>query len=352
MIGIDLFAGAGGMSLGAIQSGIKVVAAVENDSWAAMTHRHNFKEAKVICENIKDVTAKALNINQRKEPLIIFGGPPCRGFSTSNQKNRSSANPSNWLFLEYIRIIKEVRPEWIVFENVKGIIETEQGVFLNYVLENLGSLGYKLEWKVLNASHFGIPQKRSRLFIIGTLEKDRKIQFPEPLNETYINVNDAISDLPELIAGAAIDEMPYKCKPTYEYAKALRGSLEKTTNHLVTKNSPSVIARYQHIPQGGNWESIPESLMGNYKDRSRCHTGIYHRLNNNEPSVVIGNYRKNMLIHPIQNRGLSVREAARLQSFPDWFEFKGSIGFQQQQVGNAVPPLLAKSVFDKINEFY
>ncbi len=127
---------------------------------------------------------------------------------------------------------------------LKGIIETEQGVFLNYVLEHLGSLGYKLEWKVLNSSHFGIPQKRSRLFIIGTLEKDRKIQFPEPLNETCINVNDAISDLPELTAGAAINEMPYKCKPTSEYAKALRGALEKTTNHLVTKNSSSVIARY------------------------------------------------------------------------------------------------------------
>lgn len=350
MIGIDLFAGAGGMSLGAIQSGIKVFAAVENDPWAAMTHSHNFKDTKVICENIKDVTSKILNINRRKEPLIIFGGPPCRGFSTSNQKNRSANNPSNWLFLEYIRLIKEIRPEWIVFENVKGIIETEQGIFLDYVLEHLDSLNYELDWKVLNAAHFGIPQKRSRLFIIGRLEKDKNFQFSEPLNNTYITVKDAISDLPELTVGANTNELAYKCKPTSDYAKTLRGRLKKTTNHLVTKNSSSIIERYQYIPQGGNWENIPESLMINYKDRSRCHTGIYHRLKSDEPSVVIGNYRKNMLIHPIQNRGLSVREAARLQSFPDWFEFKGSIGFQQQQVGNAVPPLLAEAVFNLIKK--
>jgi DNA (cytosine-5)-methyltransferase 1 len=128
----------------------------------------------------------------------------------------------------------------------------------------------------------------------------------------------------------------------------MRNNQSGCLNHLVTRNSELVIERYKYIPQGGNWEHIPEHLMKNYKDKSRCHTGIYRRLDNNKPSVVIGNYRKNMLIHPTQNRGLSVREAARLQSFPDSFVFKGSIGFQQQQVGNAVPPLLAKALFSSI----
>jgi DNA (cytosine-5)-methyltransferase 1 len=117
---------------------------------------------------------------------------------------------------------------------------------------------------------------------------------------------------------------------------------------LVSKNSKSVIERYAYIPQGGNWEDIPETLMKNYADRSRCHTGIYHRLKEDAPSVTIGNYRKAMLIHPWEDRGLSVREAARLQSFPDNYQFMGSIGFQQQQVSNAVPPLLAKAVFEMI----
>jgi DNA (cytosine-5)-methyltransferase 1 len=128
----------------------------------------------------------------------------------------------------------------------------------------------------------------------------------------------------------------------------MRGDLIKCSNNLVTGNAPHIIERYKHIPAGGNWEDIPKRLMSNYTDVQRCHTGIYRRLRHDEPSVVIGNFRKNMLIHPNKHRGLSVREAARLQSFPDSFRFHGSIGFQQQQVGNAVPPLLAKAVFRQI----
>ena len=338
------------MSLGAEQSGIKVVAAVENDVWAAQTHSWNFRNAKTICKDIREVKAEEIWIGERTEPLVIFGGPPCRGFSTSNQKTRTLNNPSNWLFTEYIRIIAEILPEWVVFENVKGIIETEDGVFLNQILESLERLGYNLVWKVLNAVDYGVPQTRSRLFIIGTLQKKCEISFSPPLDIKPVTVRDAISDLPVLSVGANVNELPYKCKPVSEFARERRGNLLKSTNHFVTKNSLSVTERYKHIPQGGNWENIPDFLMKNYKDRSRCHTGIYYRLENTMPSVVIGNYRKNMLVHPTQNRGLSVREAARLQSFPDWFDFKGSIGFQQQQVGNSVPPLLAKAVFDAVRK--
>ena len=129
------------------------------------------------------------------------------------------------------------------------------------------------------------------------------------------------------------------------YSKQLRNGDNGCNNNLVTKNNQLVLERYKYIPQGGNWKNIPNRLMGNYADKSRCHTGIYKRLKENEPSVVIGNYRKNMLIHPTEDRGLSVREAARLQSFPDWFEFKGTIGSQQQQVGNAAPPFISPSCF-------
>jgi DNA (cytosine-5)-methyltransferase 1 len=347
MIGIDLFAGAGGMSVGAGWSGIKVIAAVEADHHATATYSYNHIDGKILTKDIIDVKVSDFGVRDKSEPLIMFGGPPCQGFSTSNQRTRSSANPLNWLYREYVRLVSEVKPEWLVFENVRGLLETENGVFLDYVIKDLKDLGYCLSWDVLNAKDFGVPQDRSRLFIIGSLT-NINIKMPTPNARIPITVKDSISDLPKLKNGASENTLPYRSEPSSEYAKKLRGQLTKTSNHIVTRNASYIIERYGYIPQGGNWENIPEHLMGNYTDRSRCHTGIYRRLKYSEPSVVIGNFRKNMVVHPTQNRGLSVREAARLQSFPDWFEFKGSIGFQQQQVGNAVPPLLAQAVFDVI----
>lgn len=156
------------------------------------------------------------------------------------------------------------------------------------------------------------------------------------------------SDLPRLTSGAAIDELPYGSdEPLSDYQAAMRCQANCiVSGNLVTQNSPLIIQRYRHIKPGQNWEAIPAKLMKNYADCSRCHTGIYYRLKWKRPSKVIGNFRKNMLIHPSQHRGLSVREAARLQSFPDDYVFIGSIGFQQQQVADAVPPLLAQAVAD------
>jgi DNA (cytosine-5)-methyltransferase 1 len=147
--------------------------------------------------------------------------------------------------------------------------------------------------------------------------------------------------------------LPYRCyaKEASEYAQLMRHGSRTSKQNYVSKNADYVIERYKHIGQGKNWKAIPEELMQNYANKANCHSGIYKRLNPNEPSVVISNYRKNMLIHPYQDRGLSVREAARLQSFPDKFIFKGTLMHIQQQIGNAVPPLLAKAVFERILEY-
>jgi DNA (cytosine-5)-methyltransferase 1 len=198
----------------------------------------------------------------------------------------------------------------------------------------------------LNAADFGVPQRRTRLFLVAN-RSGISIAPPVPRTKA-VSVGEAIGDLPVLKNGASVDTLPYGLTPPSMYARQLRKRLAISSNHLVTANQPNVMRRYPYVPQGGNWEDIPARLMKNYANRTRCHEWIYRRLSVDEPSVVIGNYRKNMLIHPTQNRGLSVREAARLQSFPDTFVFQGSIGLQQQQVGNAVPPLLAKAVFAAI----
>lgn len=345
ILGIDLFSGAGGMSVGATKAGVEIKVAVEADSRAAATYAHNHPGVKLINGDIRWV--RSFQVKSKRAQVVLFGGPPCQGFSTSNQRTRSANNPENWLFREFLRAIKITSPDWIVFENVKGIIETEDGLFLEYVLDGFKKLGYTTTHQVLNAADYGVPQNRSRLFIVGSLH-GATFRFPKKTTKRRVTVNEAIADLPRLTNGATYDWLEYRSPATSRYAKAMRGKMALSPNHYVTNNAPHILARYGHIPQGGNWEDIPARLMMNYEDRSRCHTGIYHRLKGDEPSIVIGNYRKNMLIHPYQDRGLSVREAARLQSFPDWFEFKGSIGFQQQQVGNAVPPLLAEHVFRAI----
>lgn len=346
MIGIDLFSGAGGMSIGAIASGVDVRYAVELDKFAAFTYSMNHKETNLLNCDIRKVHGSDF-VFDRNQPVVVFGGPPCQGFSTSNQKNRGLDNEKNWLYREYIRLVKEIRPDWVVFENVKGLIETEKGFFLEAVLREFKDAGYTTNHFVLNSADYGVPQKRNRLFIVASLH-GALVQAPEATVNEYITVADAFNDLPDINTGESFDDKEYKEPAKTVYAKSLRLKLKKCHNNLVTGNAPHIIERYKHIPQGGNWECIPKELMGNYADVSRCHTGIYRRLKADEPSVVIGNYRKNMLVHPWKDRGLSVREAARLQSFPDSFRFFGSIGFQQQQVGNAVPPLLAQAVFNKI----
>jgi DNA (cytosine-5)-methyltransferase 1 len=345
IVGIDLFSGAGGMSLGAEMAGISVKYAVEVDKYAAQTYQANHLNTKMINTDIRDITSIPSDLGIGK--TVLFGGAPCQGFSTSNRRTNNRNNNTNWLYKEFIRVLNLWNPDWVVFENVTGIIEMESGAFFHDIVTDFERAGYTCSQAVLNASDFGIPQRRKRLFLIGS-KNGNEVDFSHTHVYSTVTVRDALIDLPHLDNGANADILPYSQEADNEYAKAMRGSLTQCSGHLVSKNSEQVIQRYKYIKQGENWESIPKELMQNYSDSTRCHTGIYRRLKAGEASVVIGNYRKNMLVHPWANRGLSVREAARLQSFPDSYVFKGSIGFQQQQVGNAVPPILAESVFSLI----
>ena len=346
--GVDLFAGAGGLSLGAKKAGIDVVLAIENNKAAAASYKANHQSSEVIESDIQSIKPRQY---KNLKPLVLFGGPPCQGFSTSNQRTRNTDNPRNWLFSEVFRFAKILKPEWIVLENVTGLQGTAQGLFIDLIEKEFKKMKYTTAVWNLCAADFGVPQTRNRLFIIGRRNCGEIPDPPKPKNATAVTVREAIADLPRLLPGSKIDKLAYgKSKPS-KYAKRMRGRNKICSGNLVTANNKLVIKRYEHIPEGGNWCDIPKRLMRNYtnliNDRSR-HSGIYKRLKWNSPSVVIANFRKNMLIHPSQNRGLSVREAARIQSFPDDYSFSGSIGQQQQQISNAVPPLLAKAVFKHI----
>lgn len=343
LIGIDIFSGVGGMSIGAEMAGIKISFAIENNIHAAETFKSNHKHTEVIIEDIRKVNFKNL---LKDNPFILFGGPPCQGFSLSNTKTRTEENPNNALFGEYLRSVEELNPEWLVFENVQGFQNFEKGKVVQELERRLQERGYVSKKKVLWASDYGVPQNRNRFFLIAN-RMGIDYHFPEPLQKK-VSVWEAISDLPKLKNGDYFNSLPYHSDKLNDYTKQVRANSQEATQNYVSRNKDYVLERYRHIKIGQNWQAIPSELMANYSEVKNTHSGIYKRLDPNQPSVVISNYRKNMLIHPFEDRGLSVREAARLQSFPDDFSFKGSLSHIQQQIGNAVPPLLAYNIFKSI----
>lgn len=360
-VAVEVFAGAGGLAEGFREAGFFVALAVEKDRQAAATYVHNHCRWKstyrcqVLNSDIANLDFAAIADHVRaglgKTPDVVFGGPPCQGFSRANMMTRNMSNPANSLAEHFVRAVHGLQPRLAVLENVADVESFDEGRFVDGLKQAFSAINYTVEYSILNAVDFGVPQRRRRIFLVAARD-GLTVEFPEPVtgNGTRVTVWDAISDLPSLQNGNTVDAMSYRTKEGLSpYQAAMRSRRNGTVrNNLVTRNSDLVIQRYTHIPQGGNWASIPDELMTNYRDKSRCHHWIYLRLREGEPSVAITHYRKSMLIHPRQNRGLSVREAARIQSFPDHFVFQGSLGSQQQQVANAVPPLLARAVARRV----
>lgn len=358
---LDLFSGAGGFTCGARWAGLSVAQSVEANQRAAKTYSKNNPDVDVVLGDITSLDPEAcldrigLDIGDID---VLIAGTPCQGFSESNRRTRTLDNPKNTLYTEVIRFARTVTPRCIVLENVAGLRTLAKGAVLAAIILDLERLGYHVGWKVVCSADYGVPQFRNRLFIVASQIRLAHY-FPRATHGGdglgYVTVKDAISDLPILRNGSMPDVARYRgnASPT-AYGLKMRGSrnTESVQGNLVTNSSPLILERYSHIRPGENWRAIPPALMTNYQDSSRCHTGIYYRLKWHQPSKVLGNFRKNMLIHPSQNRGLSVREAARLQSFPDSYEFVGSIGFQQQQVADAVPPLLAMAVLRHLRREY
>jgi DNA (cytosine-5)-methyltransferase 1 len=355
-IGIDLFAGAGGLSLGLTNAGFDMKLGIEVEKNITSTLQKNNPDQKVITEDIRNLnplTVLKKNGLRPTEIDLIAGGPPCQGFSKSNKRSRYVGNPLNDMYLEYFKFVGAIKPEIFLFENVAGLTFLPYGERFQEILKLGKKLNYKIQTNIVDSQNYGVPQQRKRVFIIGTKRKTENILTCE--KKSLITVKNAINDLPIVENGNNIDELPYqKNDGLSKYQKKMRENNGKTVkNNIVTKNSDLILERYKHIPEGGNWKNIPLYLMKNYNNPQNCHGWIYYRLKWDSPSVVISNFRKNMLIHPGWDRGLTVREAARLQSFPDNYIFCGTKVSQQQQVANAVPPLMAEEIGKKlINGFF
>lgn len=351
---IDLFCGAGGLSEGFRQAGFRVLAGNDIDEVAGETYSATHLDAVFLGGPIQEITARKLlaETGLAKGDLdCLIGGPPCQAFSVYNHQ-RGMHDLRSHLFREYLRLVQGLSPKWIVMENVKGILSVGGGEAVRAIRDGLNDLGYRVEMQTLKAEEFGVPQERRRVVFIGT-RSNLPIHFPEPTHgighKPLVTIRDAISDLPRLKNGEAIGTTAYLTKATSDYQLEMRQRSALIHNHSAPKLSVVNLERMKHIPPGGSWRDIPVKLLPEGMKRARrCdHTKRYGRMSWDGLACTIltkCDVHWGAYIHPNQDRAISVREAARLQSFPDWFQFSGSMTDQYIQVGNAVPPLLGKSI--------
>ena len=343
---IDLFCGAGGLSLGFEEAGFNILLGLDSWSDAVATYVYNFPNAAGIVGDITKIDPIDLLKKQgieRNEVDVIIGGPPCQGFSLSG--NRVLTDPRNSLYKHFVRFVSQIRPKAFVMENVPGLLSLFDGKVEKSVISDFQNLGYIVIDKVLFAENYGVPQKRRRVFFVG-IRKDiykgtfyyPKPQYGENL-KPFISCKEAISDLDFVEDGYSLeDEANYVNPPLSEYQKIMRIGSKQLYNHsstLHTKKTQSIISL---VPDGGNYKDLPAELQGTRK----VHIA-WTRMNSKEPCFTI-DCGHNHQFHYSRNRVPTVRESARIQSFPDKFVFLGKRTSQYRQVGNAVPPLLAKAL--------
>lgn len=345
---LDLFCGCGGLSEGFRLAGYDIVMGIDINPAAIETYNHNFGSGKGICCNLLNYDegeiyhSKAMN----EKVDVIIGGPPCQGFSSANRWNDTENDDRNKLFFEYVKFVDLLKPKVIVIENVRQILTKNSGYACKKIYEIFESRGYKVNHCVLNAEEYGVPQKRRRNFFV--ILKNTKFDFGMMKKTKLFTVKDAISDLYDFKKNETGDYDSIQGIINNDFLKYAKNS-KIIRNHYISYPTKETQLKISFVPQGGNWENIPSELFKTI--RINRHSSAYRRLNENEPSVTIdtGNAHSNYY-HPLFNRIPTVREAARLQSFSDAFVFRGSKSEQYRQVGNAVPPLLAKALASAILE--
>lgn len=361
---IDLFCGAGGLSCGLEEAGFEAVGAVDFDKHAMATYQANHPGTLTLVRDIATVSASDFtNVLRGRELDLLAGGPSCQGYSTHGK--RKEDDPRNFLFNHFVRLVGELRPKCFVMENVKGLLTFRKGHFRNLIEESFGQVGYHVVSQVLCAADYGVPQLRHRIVFIGT-RLDVPLSFPEPTHSQgsnlfglnrYVTVGEAIGDLPLLGTTLEPDFSVYAAPPTCDYQRYARAysRANRITLHQANGVSKQAMAVITMLKEGQGLRSIPPKKLPDRFKRMRtiadgslrkdC-TTLYHRLSRSAPAYTITCYFRNVasgaFTHPIENRSLSYREAARLMSFRDNYDFVGAM--LPRQIGNAVPPLLAKAI--------
>lgn len=373
---IDLFSGAGGLAEGFRQAGYSIVSANDLSGAARLTFRHNFPESSFFECPVSDLTGTELLVDAGMAPGdldCLIGGPPCQSFSYNNHR-RSRREARARLFRDYLRIVEALEPKCLVMENVPGILTVANGAVVDEIYAALRELGYACEARILYAEDYGVPQERRRVFFVATRLGWEDRLFPRgafgPTPKPSVEVNPyvhrwerrsgqphrspptvwaAIGDLPALENAGGEDVARYSGAARTVFQRMLRCDQEELYNHVAPALHESMLERIRHVPAGGNWRDIPFDLLpaGMQRAKASDHTKRYGRLHKQGLCCTIltksdphwGSY-----VHPVDHRALSVREAARLQSFPDRFRFLGYRSQQFEQVGNAVPPLMAAAI--------
>jgi len=374
---VDLFAGAGGLSCGLAQAGFQTVFANELEPVFAGTYQHNHPKVDVLAGDIRELSAKSIRSRigvEKGKVDLVAGGPPCQGFSI-NAPTRNLEDQRNHLFRNFLGVVEELEPKAVLIENVPGIMSFDGGSVVESIYESLEGLGYSVGHKILFAAHYGVPQMRWRTFFLAIAGDALQLEFPSPTHfakgvanfaggkehtfrlmdleastlQPHVSVWDALSDLPKICSPKGQERVRHRGKPKGHYQTALRNGTDLVSNHHASNLSQINLERLQHIAPGGSWRDIPFELLpkGLQRARRSDHTKRYGRLSKSGLCSTIltkCDPHWGSFFHPVADRVISVREAARIQSFPDHFEFLGSMTEQYRQVGNAVPPLLARAV--------
>ncbi|MGB4468167.1 MAG: DNA cytosine methyltransferase [Azovibrio sp.] len=387
---LDTFAGAGGFSLGFQLAGAELIGAIERDSWASETFKFNHPEATVLHRDITDLTDEEILKNfGSKKPNVILGGPPCQGFSICNKNSGDPKDPRNSLFEEFIRVGRVLKPEIMIMENVPNLIKAKtesKELVVDIIVNELKNLGYFASYKILEATDYGVPQIRKRLVVIAT-KKEIKDPFP-PKTHAVEGSSDlfssgflkcptlweAISDLPELEAREGAEVQAYTKEAQNSYQATLRNGAKELFNHKAMNHSQRLVERFTAMEWGHSTSDVPDHLKPLKRNSTEISDKVYdqnnrrmypHKPCHTVPASFYANF-----VHPFKNRNFTAREGARIQSFPDWYVFKGKPTVvshkllnregrtedthlcQYNQIGNAVPPMMAKAIAEHLMKNY